>query len=262
MLVCHSEVGQDLAEGGTCVREKPEGDQRTARDELERPQIEQLEASFLRTLTESDLRQLAIDAIDTVSGVPVLGLFQKSLKVMASVPNYFFVKKMIRFLFELKDIPPEQRREQLARLSVVPGEQERVGETILLLLDRMNNMQKPGMMGKAFKALLHGRINLEQLQRLNFAIDMLDISRIPILERMYSQRVVAWGGTFEVKDPYSLRDLGYDTLQHFAICGLLDIHFEEIETVGVLGDGGPPPKAPAGGFRTNTLGKLFVEVVL
>ncbi len=52
-----------------------------------------------------------------------------------------------------------------------PKFRKHVGEYIVTLLDRFDDIQKPGFLAKAFIAFCRGRITIVQLQRLNHAID-------------------------------------------------------------------------------------------
>ena len=128
--------------------------------------MNELELSLLESLRKANLTELGADvsdkALEAVGGVPVVGLLQKFWKVACSVPTYLFLKKMVKFLAELKDIPQEERQAQIDKLENDPKEEKHVGETLLLILDRLNDMQKPTMVGRAFKALLKETITYEE----------------------------------------------------------------------------------------------------
>ncbi len=223
-----------------------------------------LEQSLLRTLQEADLSELTADAADkaleAVDGIPVVGFLHKAWKTACAIPTYLFMKKMIRFLCELKDVSPEERRSQLAKLDVVPGEKEKVGEAVLLLLDRLNDMEKAGMMGRAFKAYLLGKISMEQLRSLDYAIDRLDTAGLPTLRQVYHNSFVVGKPDMAITEPHFLKELGYHDLQNLAFAGLLDIHFERIDTAHRYNVSSP--SEVSGGFRTNPIGRLFFEHVM
>jgi hypothetical protein len=224
-----------------------------------------LERALMETVEKANLSELTTSATDTAMEaagyLPVVGLLQKLWKAAWSIPTYLFMKKMIRFLAELKDIPPEERQSQIAKLEVVPGEKEKVGEAILLLLDRLNDMRKPAMAGRAFKAYLEGRILREQLDSLNYAIDRLDVSTVPTIDQLYRVPPGAAAVLPGIMNRYSIAECNYHNLQHLAIVGLLDIQFTEVDTTARVGDGFKR-KSPAGGFSRNALGELFFKVVL
>ena len=226
----------------------------------------ELERALIETLQRANLSDVASSATDTVMEaagyIPVVGLLQKLWKAASSVPTYLFMKKMVRFLAELKAIPLEARRSQIAKLEVVPGETEKVGEAILLLLDRLNDMRKPAMAGRAFKAYLEGRVSREQLGSLNHAIDRLDTNSIPAIDRLY-RLPPGCAGFLPITDPYIMEDYGYHHLQHLAMVGLLEIHFTQVDTTPRLSDEVEfERKIPTGGFRRNALGALFFTVVV
>jgi hypothetical protein len=242
----------------------------------------ELELSLIETLRKANLSELGADltdkALEAAGGIPIVGVLQKFWSVACSVPTYLFMKKMIRFLAELKDISPEERRAQIAKLEIVPGETERVGETLLLLIDRLNDMQKPTMVGRAFKAYLEGTITREQFHSLSHAIDTLSLSHFEALERFCNERSTSpWIGPTIRTGPPILgprypsteereRNLPFQAL---AMCGLVSIDWRAETRPTKLAnlDGGyeTSPDEVVGGqiaYAPSPLGYLFCEVVL
>ena len=58
---------------------------------------------------------------------------------------------MLRFLRELHGVSEEQRRKMIAQLIVDDSKRDEVGDTLFLMLDKLNHMQKPSMLGKVFR---------------------------------------------------------------------------------------------------------------
>ncbi|KAA3626806.1 MAG: hypothetical protein DWQ09_14540 [Proteobacteria bacterium] len=66
---------------------------------------------------------------------------------------------------------------------------QNVGESIILLLDRMDDISKPKLVARAFKAFSTGAIDSTQLQRINYAIDkllMVDIEKLVEFSRIHT----------------------------------------------------------------------------
>jgi len=210
--------------------------------------------------------------MEAVGGIPVVGVLHKFWKVACSVPTYLFMKKMIRFLAELKDISPEDRQSQIARLDVVPGEKERVGETLLLLLDRLNDMQKPAMVGRAFKAFLEGKITSEQFRSMTHAIDALSVSHLAALDSFYRYSAPAYmmGAKILKDSPFSDTKERNTPLQGLAMCGLVSIDWRaETKRMRAANlDGGSSEvgfDAVVAGeiaYMPNHLGRLFWKTIL
>jgi hypothetical protein len=241
------------------------------RDPATKMENNELELSLLETMRKADLSELTADATDraleAAGSIPIVGLLHKVWKAASSIPTYFFAKKVWRFLYELKDIPPDERQALLARLDVVPGETERIGETVLLLLDRLNDMQKPTMLGRAFRAYIEGKITLEQFHTLSNAIDALSMSHLAEVERLYRQTACEFSRTLSTSgksDWHSsiFRDRDLDRnlpLQSLAMCGLVSIDWKA-ENVAT----DEHHKAIRGRivYVPNHLGRLFRDIVL
>lgn len=136
-----------------------------------------IEGSMVRTVAESDLSELTAEAIDAALDnlpLPIFSMLRKFYRSAQSVKDYYYTKKVLRYLREFSDVPVEQRREQIDKMRDIPGEQEKFGAHICLVLDRLNDLDKASLMGKVSRAFLLGRISVEQLKSLNFAIDAVD----------------------------------------------------------------------------------------
>ena len=204
--------------------------------------------SLARTLRDSSLSELAQDAgefgldhvleNDALQSIPVIKTLRNLYKGGVSVRNYLFTKKLFRFLVSLKDISPAQRKKMLERLESDPKYNQKVGEQIILLLDRMDDLQKPRLMARVFRAYLEDRIDAVELQRMNFAIDRVFTANLLELRKYYNT---------ETPDNMAHRDMDPVAFQNLANCGLLIL---------TSGRGGGV------GTGKNELGKKFVDLIL
>lgn len=227
---------------------------------MDKKQANPTESSLLKTLKESDLSAVTADLADRVAeglvGVPIVGTIVGLYRSAGTISDYLFTKKLLKFLTELKDVPQEQRRKQIDQLVVNDQFSEQVGERILLLLDKMSDMGKPTLMGRAYRAFLEGRIDLDQLRDLCHALDLLDLSYLEILQHLYDPNRVE-----SRRYPFTLGNV-----QHLVMCGLLQLHFEARHESFDIGEGvykeGPFLEGGKLGFDTNDLGELFVKIML
>lgn len=223
---------------------------------------ENLELSLTNTLKESDLSELGAvvsdTALEAAGNLPIVGCLHKLWTTAKCVPTYLFMKKIYRFLFELKDVPVEKRRQQIAKMEVLTEERENVGESVLLLLDKLNDMKKPAMMGKAFKAYLEERITFDDLQSLNYAIDQLNCANRPCLIKVYNRCEEKHDAIMEMLDSrVQEEEFGISKLQHLATCGLLDIYFTPSTSWNLL----KMEDKSTGGYIPNSIGRIFVEII-
>ncbi|HZD36333.1 MAG TPA: hypothetical protein VE130_14115 [Nitrososphaeraceae archaeon] len=207
-----------------------------------------LGTSLLKVIGRSDLPDLATDigelGIDELlengllKDVPFLGGILKLAKFGISVSNYLFLEKISKFLSNLKDIPVEQRARFIQELEQDEEFRQRVGENLLLLLHRLDDVDKPELLGRAFRAYVEGRIEYPTYQKLATAIDRIKIYNIDGLKKFYD----------ESPDREPPDD---ETLQDLAFCGLVSLNVVKGLTFG-----------PMEGFEKNEIGKVFMKIVL
>lgn len=207
-----------------------------------------VEQSLVKTLRESDLRKLSSDIgeftldlfleNEVAKSIPVFGTLQSLLKIGGSIRDYIFAKKLFKFLVSLSDISCRERQKLIEKLESDDNYNQNVGEQIILLLDRMDDIHKPELVAKAFRAYLEGKIDSIQLQRINFGIDRVFSCNLPELREYY---------LMDTPD-----DMAHDVLEPMVFQNLADSGFVNL-TAG-LGGGV--------GTAKNELGTLFVEYIL
>jgi hypothetical protein len=135
-----------------------------------------------------------VTSIEALQNVPFLGSLVGLVKCGLGVREYLFMKKLARFLSSLSCVSDEDRSEFRDRVSQDKLFREKVGETILLLLERADDMEKTDLLGKAFAAFLSKAINLDQFKRMATGIDrclVMDLRRLN--EATYDQIDESWG---------------------------------------------------------------------
>lgn len=160
---------------------------------MDREQIdayENLAPNLLTTLSNSDLAGLGVDTLvkelapDLVDEVPVV---RALLRISNSITDWLYTKKVIRFLAEFSDIPPQERQQQVARMTVDHGEEKKFGEHIILLLDRLNDIDKASLVGKVARAFLSEQISMNELLALNDAIDRMDMRDVEFVRKRFTE---------------------------------------------------------------------------
>ena len=210
------------------------------------------EVSLMSTIAESDLSAVAIEigevALDGILAdgflreVPVVSSLVGLTRAGVQIANYLLIRKILRFLYHLEDIPAEKRTQFVDQLRR-SGTLKQVGEQLLLLLHRLDDMQKPELVGRVFRAYLEGRIDHRTYHRLCIAVDRISLQSVPGLIDFYQSADELAHGTFKPDD---------GTIQDLVICGLVDIGY----VPGLITD--------AHGLQggTTELGKLFIEIAL
>lgn len=123
----------------------------------------------------ADLAELALDALTGDNGAleafPVVGNLVKLIKVGFSVPDKLFLNKLGEFLLELQKIDLAERAKFVDELDNDIKHKKKVGANLLILLDRLDDIEKPALIGKLFRAHILGEIDYHTFRRLSAAID-------------------------------------------------------------------------------------------
>ncbi len=156
--------------------------------------------SLAETLSKSELPSLIAEygelTVDALMGdglakdIPFLGTVVGVVKTGFNVRDFLLTKKIIRFLGPISDVDPPGRERMIGRLQDDAGFERNVGEELLLLLDRLDSVQKATFMGRAFAAYLREEIDGSMLQRLNYAIDRVVVTDLAKLAVFSDRQLV------------------------------------------------------------------------
>jgi hypothetical protein len=158
------------------------------------PENDDIGMSLIETIKSPDLEDLAQDfgevALDSIlkdgilKDIPVVSSIVGVAKAAISIRDKLLVKKLLHFLHELSDTTEEERRNFLQEFEKDPKEQRKVGENLILLLDRLDNMDKPAMVAKLLKAYIKREI--ENYDEFTFYSSVVDRSPIIDLSALFS----------------------------------------------------------------------------
>ena len=142
---------------------------------LAKSDLKELVAQLGEILIDSELRE------GLLKEMPVISAITSSTDAVLAVRDGVLLKKVEVFLENIKDIPPEERQQMIKRLQDDESYGQRVGEQLILLLDRHDNMHKPALLGKALRAYIKGEIGRDQLERFYSVIDRVWYSDLSFL---------------------------------------------------------------------------------
>jgi hypothetical protein len=202
--------------------------------------------ALVQALELPDLRDALVDVAEVgldqlldegiVRDIPVLGVLARLRTTYGVIRDHLFVKKVARFLRELGAIPQAERMRFLDAIDS-QADRRRLGDALVLLLDRLDDMDKPELLARLFGSYVRGRCDLASFRRLSTALDRLPLVTLPALAAFYGQptdRGVQEG----------------EYLEQFAFAGLVEARYHVIRAGGA-----------GGGYFQNALGRLFLECV-
>lgn len=206
-----------------------------------------LESDLLRSIGSSSLTEvtteIAVAVVDQAfddglaKDIPILGSLVKAKAAFGTVRDYIFTKKVAYFLLALSKVP-EQKRVAFLTSIAARGEEQRVGETLLLLIDRLDNYDRAQLLAKVFAAFINERLSMDEFRRLSRVVEQLPPGSMGALRAFYSpnRQGIETGGEF---------------LTQFAGLGLVTIEFYPTAGQGDIG----------GGYEKTDLGMIYLAII-
>jgi len=112
-------------------------------------------------------------AIDNefLKAIPVVGTAAKLVKAAGDIRDRFFAAGLARFLQALNETTPEAREKIRQKAAASPDEAREIGETVLLVVEKITALDKAQILAYVFIAYTQGHIGPTDFLRLCDAID-------------------------------------------------------------------------------------------
>lgn len=108
---------------------------------------------------------------DILVEVPFIGPAIRICKAIDAVRDRAFSMKLVRFVKNLEDITDEQKQKLKEKISKDAEQAQKVGETLLFVLERLTDLDKPALLSKLFLAYIDSVLSSEELRRLSQSVD-------------------------------------------------------------------------------------------
>ena len=165
--------------------------------------------------------------------IPIVKTIFAIKQTATSISSFLLSKKILSFLYELRDIPIIKRRKFVQELE--GKNQKNIFEHLILILDKHDHLKKSVVVGKLFGAYIKEEITGEDFNALIYAINMMDVDTLPILHNFYHKQ--------------ESTSFTAESLYNFAFLRLIQI---DDSTVGKYNSKGLL-------FQKNHLGELLVK---
>lgn len=107
---------------------------------------------------------------DLVKDIPFVGTALKACKSGADIRDKLFLAKISRFLTELNSVRPEVKEALKEKMTNNTEEAKKVGEVVLLLLDKVSDLEKPEILAKIFLAYIDNQVTFDGFRRITEAV--------------------------------------------------------------------------------------------
>jgi hypothetical protein len=212
------------------------------------------EDSLIRSIADSDLSDVAIDTSEIIldslvedgvlKDIPIFGWALKALKAQRSIRDALFLKKVALFAKGARAVSGEKREEFKKRINDDKEHRKRVGESLLLFLERHERLEKSLYLGRLFAAYLNNDITYAQFSQLAAALDKAVVEDLEALRKNISHL-------------HMLRQQVNEGLHR---CGLMRIEIEVPAPNRKLFQSGIPTKGEGKvKYKLNGYGTLFVK---
>lgn len=181
-----------------------------------------IQSSFDATLKDADLHNVVIDISEVgidllfddgvLRDLPIVGTLVGLAKFGANVRDRLFLKKVLTFLLQLKDVTAEQRKKMVDDIDGSKNYRVRVGEKLLYVIDACNDYEISELVGTLFKAYLEGKISYDSFLKAS-----------AVLQKM-GRDDFDWFIRNGYKYHLDLDDIG-DQISS----GLFELHYEQID---------------------------------
>ena len=144
------------------------------------PNLSEISADMTASLVRHEIADLgssitdaAVDAaLDSgmLDGIPVFGTLLSLTRAGVAIRDVLFMRKVASFLANFSVAPAEDRVKFVQDLEG-KGLSEKFGGTIILLLERMDDLSKPAIVGRIMAAAAANRMPLQDALRISHIVD-------------------------------------------------------------------------------------------
>jgi hypothetical protein len=195
-----------------------------------------------------DLTEVAIDALldeGVIRDVPIVGSLKALFSAAVNIKDYFYLKKVLIFLSELKESSKEEREDFVTHNFASDSQVNAVGEKLLLLLERSDDIEKARIYGKIIRHSILNNITRDRAFRLCYMVDKVYLKDVSVLIEHFSQTRNTEVSP-EDMDPFIAFELQKAGLLTFS--SIDGGNFESIHSGGIV-------------FHVNEYGRKLVEVL-
>lgn len=122
------------------------------------------------TTAVADIGLNAILDSGAFDGVPIFGALTGTFRAGVAIREHLFMRKVAEFLITFEATPAAKRKDFIADLER-RGKKSEFGEQIIFLIERMDDMKKPVIVGRIMSAAATGNIPLTKAMRLAKIVD-------------------------------------------------------------------------------------------
>jgi len=129
-------------------------------------ELKELAKSLDKTIKHTDLQNVTVDLsevlIDSLiddgiaKDIPIIGTIVGLGKATLGIRDSLFLKKVIYFISEIKNIPANTRNQMIDKIDSSKEYKIKVGEKLLYIIDKCEDHQKSSIIARLFVGFIKG----------------------------------------------------------------------------------------------------------
>jgi hypothetical protein len=170
-------------------------------------EIDDINGSFIETLTKSDLSKVAMDIAEVgfdvflkegpLKEVPVIGCIVGVYNGIVSVRDKFFMKKVLLFLTAIREASQTEREQMFDDLEKGGRKREEVCESILITLDKVESYKAAQLLGILLNSFKKSVISYDDFERFSSFLTRSYIKDILALPTYIKEKESRYGSLLE-----------------------------------------------------------------
>jgi hypothetical protein len=146
-------------------------------------ELNTLSNSLEQTLKNSDLQNVTISLAEVfmdrlmkegiAKEIPIIGTIIGAGKATIGIKESLFLKKIIYFISELKNISATKRHKMISEIDNSGKFRSKVGEKLLYIIDKCDDHEKSQIIARLFSAFLLEIISYDEFLRASHIIDQV-----------------------------------------------------------------------------------------
>ncbi|MFN3194527.1 MAG: hypothetical protein ACE364_01080 [Chlorobiota bacterium] len=124
----------------------------------------------------ADSQELVIDSLledGLAKDIPIVGTVIKLSRIAFTVKDRFTAKKILKFIFSIKNTTEDQRKNFLIKLEENESYGQEATSVLLMSLDRFDSIYKATLYGKLLIEVVNNNITIDEFKRYSYIIEKI-----------------------------------------------------------------------------------------
>lgn len=127
---------------------------------------------LIEVIKEKEIQKISTDIVESIidtklpesvfKEIPFLSTIFGTYNAVTSIQDKLFIKKLLTFLYELKSVSQDQRISQIIKIEDDTKYKTKVGEKLLFIISKCDDLDKSSMIGTLFKFYLKEKITYDE----------------------------------------------------------------------------------------------------